>query len=185
MPNSDGLGWFVSEILPLIRRAKPDCTLAVVGRAPGRDILALAAADPRLRVTGTVPDVRPYLWGSRVSIVPLRVGGGTRLKIFEAMGMGRAVVSTTVGAEGLPVTDGSDVVIADSPRDLAAAVVTLIREPARRVQLERAARDLVVARYDWSAVAQDFEQALARVAAGDSPRFPVAHGGNVPVPSLS
>jgi glycosyltransferase involved in cell wall biosynthesis len=98
-------------------------------------------------------------------VVPIRIGGGTRLKIFEAMGMARAVVSTTVGAEGLPVTDGRDIVIADTPHDLANAVVSLIREPARRVQLERAARDLVVTQYDWSAVAGQLEEALVSAAA--------------------
>ena len=99
--------------------------------------------------------------------------------------MGKAVVSTTIGAEGLPVTDGADIVIADEPAAFAEAVVRLIRDDAARTRIESAARRLVVERYDWSAVGQDFEDALARVAKGDSPLFPVAHGDNVAVPILS
>jgi glycosyltransferase involved in cell wall biosynthesis len=100
-----------------------------------------------------------------VYVVPLRIGGGTRLKIFEAMSMGKAVVSTTVGAEGLPVTDGTDAVLADDPQSFADAVVRLLRdEPARRA-LETAARELVVQHYDWSAVAGELEEALRFTAA--------------------
>jgi glycosyltransferase involved in cell wall biosynthesis len=91
----------------------------------------------------------------------LRIGGGTRLKIFEAMSMGKPVVSTTIGAEGLPVTNGRDIVLADDPDSFANAVVRLIRADADRRGLEQAARRLMVDRYDWSAVAQDFEDALA------------------------
>ena len=103
LPNSDGVNYFVREILPLIWQRKPDCTLAVVGRAPSPAMLALAQQDSRIHVTGTVPDVRPWLWGASASIVPLRIGGGTRLKIYEAMAAGTATVSTSIGAEGLDV----------------------------------------------------------------------------------
>src|SRR5262249_17292896 len=85
MPNIHAMREFVSQILPLIRRRRPDCSVAIVGRDPTPEILALAEADSKLRVTGTVPDVRPYLWGSTVSIVPIYIGGGTRLKIYESM----------------------------------------------------------------------------------------------------
>ena len=124
-----------------------------------------------VEVTGRVDDVRPHIAAGSVYVVPLRIGGGTRLKIFEAMAMGKAVVSTTIGAEGLPVTDGADIVIADEPAAFAAAVVRLIRDDAARARASRrAARRLVVEHYDWSAVAQDFEDALARVArAGHAP----------------
>jgi len=96
--------------------------------------------------------------------VPLRIGGGTRLKIFEAMAMGKAVVSTTVGAEGLPVTNGEHVLLADDPRAFAHAVVDLLRDCDRRARLEAAARALVVAKYDWSAVATALEDALLDIA---------------------
>ncbi|MBV8819667.1 MAG: glycosyltransferase, partial [Acidobacteriaceae bacterium] len=85
MPNIEGVQWFVREVLPLIRERRPDCTLAIAGRKPGPAIAALAEQDANIRVTGTVPDVRPFMWGATISIVPLRVGGGTRLKIYEAM----------------------------------------------------------------------------------------------------
>jgi glycosyltransferase involved in cell wall biosynthesis len=98
-----------------------------------------------------------------VYVVPLRIGGGTRLKIFEAMAMGKAVVSTTVGAEGLPVVPEQHIVIADQPQRFAEEVVRLIRDDDARRRLEVEARRLVVERYDWSAVARDFEDALVRV----------------------
>ena len=127
-----------------------------------------------MEVTGRVDDVRPHIAAGSVYIVPLRIGGGTRLKIFEAMGMAKAIVSTTIGAEGLPVTSGKDIAIADEPASFADAVVRLIRDDAARQRLETAARTLVVQRYDWSAVAQDFEDALARVC--HSQHEPVAAG---------
>jgi sugar transferase (PEP-CTERM/EpsH1 system associated) len=163
IPNEDAMKHFCHDVLPLIRAEEPGVTLSIVGRAPTPAVQRLADI-PGVEVTGRVDDVRDYVGRAGVYVVPIRIGGGTRLKIFEAMAMARAVVSTTVGAEGLPVTDGRDVLIADRPDDFAAAVVSLIRDPARRVQLERAARDLVVARYDWSAVAGQLEEALTSAA---------------------
>jgi glycosyltransferase involved in cell wall biosynthesis len=121
------------------------------------------ADEAGIEVTGRVDDVRPHIAAGSVYIVPLRIGGGTRLKIFEAMAMGKAVVSTTVGAEGLPVTSGQNVVIADEPAPFAQAVVHMIRDVEARRRIETEARRLVVERYDWSAVAHDLEDALARV----------------------
>ena len=163
IPNEDAMTYFCHEVLPLIRQQEPGATLSIVGRAPTPTVQRLADIGG-ITVTGRVDDVREYVGRAGVYIVPIRIGGGTRLKIFEAMGMARAVVSTTVGAEGLPVTDGRDIVIADTARSFADAVVTLMREPAQRLQIERAARDLVVTRYDWSAVAGQLEEALVRAA---------------------
>jgi sugar transferase (PEP-CTERM/EpsH1 system associated) len=160
IPNEDAMKHFCLDVLPLIRQQEPGVTLSIVGRAPTPAVQRLARID-RVTVTGRVDDVRDHVGRAGVYIVPIRIGGGTRLKIFEAMAMGRAVVSTTVGAEGLPVTDGHDIVIADTPQTFADAVVTLIRDPTRRAELERAARELVVTRYDWSAVAGQLEEALA------------------------
>jgi glycosyltransferase involved in cell wall biosynthesis len=109
-----------------------------------------------------VEDVRPYVAGASVYVVPLRIGGGTRLKIFEAMSMAKAVVSTTIGAEGLPVTPGRDIVIADEAPGFAEEVVRLLDGPARR-RIEQAARQLVLERYDWSAVVRELEFALEGV----------------------
>ena len=131
-------------------------------------------------------DVRPHIAARRVYVVPLRIGGGTRLKIFEAMAMAKAVVSTTVGAEGLPVTDGADIVLADEPARFAHAVVALIRDAERaRSGSSAAARALVVERYDWSAVARISRtrwRASPTTGADESRRFQTAAPENVTVP---
>src|SRR4029079_4842246 len=101
LPNEDGMTYFCREILPKIRQAEPDATLSIVGRTPTPAVKKLACI-PGVEVTGRVDDVRPHIARAAVYIVPLRIGGGTRLKIFEAMSMAKAVVSTTIGAEGLP-----------------------------------------------------------------------------------
>jgi glycosyltransferase involved in cell wall biosynthesis len=134
-------------------------TLSIVGRAPTPAVARLAA-EAGIEVTGRVDDVRPHVAAGAVYVVPLRIGGGTRLKIFEAMAMGKPVVSTTIGAEGLPLKDGEHVRIADEPQAFADAVLWLLREPGERARLGRAARDLVAAQYDWSAAAREFERAL-------------------------
>ena len=162
LPNEDGMLYFVREILPRIRQVEPDVTVSIIGRAPTPAVKRLAE-DKGIRVTGRVEDVRPHVAEGDVYVVPLRIGGGTRLKIFEAMAMAKAVVSTTVGAEGLPVTSGRNIVIADEPARFAQAVVHLIRDEEARRRIEAAARQLVVEKYDWAAVAQDFEDALVAV----------------------
>lgn len=163
LPNEDGMTYFCREILPKIRQAEPEATLSIIGRAPTPAVRRLAEI-PGVDVTGRVDDVRPHIARGAVYVVPLRIGGGTRLKIFEAMSMAKAVVSTTVGAEGLPVTNGHDIDIADEPARFAHAVVHLMRDTDARRAIERAARALVVERYDWSAVAWDFEDALLTAA---------------------
>ena len=161
LPNVDGMQYFVRDILPRIRQLEPDASLSIIGRAPTPAVRRLAN-ERGVHVTGSVEDVRPHMAEGSVYVVPLRIGGGTRLKIFEAMAMGKAVVSTTVGAEGLPVTPGQHIVIADQPHEFAEQVVRLIRDDRQRKRLEVEARRLVIERYDWSAVAQDFEGALER-----------------------
>ncbi len=159
-PNIDGIRWFAGEVLPLIRRRRPDCSLAVVGRRPSAEIQRLAERDPCIHVTGTVDDVRPYLWESAVSIVPLRVGGGTRLKIYEAMAARIPVVSTPVGAEGLDVRDGENIAIADAPAAFAERCLDLLDDAdARRIQCQ-AAWEMVSACYSWEVAARKFEQLL-------------------------
>jgi len=159
-PNIDGVRWFAADILPLIRRRLPDCSLAVVGRLPTGEIRRLAEADARIQVTGTVPDVRPYLWESAVSIVPLRVGGGTRLKIYEAMAARVPVVSTSIGAEGLDVRDGENIALADSPEAFAERCLALLGAAEVRRKQAQAAWEMVSACYSWEVVARKFEQLL-------------------------
>jgi len=170
LPNEDAMLFFCREVLPIIHTEAPGATLTIVGRAPTPAVKRLAEEHAGVNVTGRVEDVRPHMRDAAVYIVPLRIGGGTRLKIFEAMAMGKAVVSTTVGAEGLPVTNGEHIVLADEPRAFARAVVGLIRDRDRRAALEAAARMLVVERYDWSAVAGQLEDALVRFAARGTAR---------------
>jgi polysaccharide biosynthesis protein PslH len=162
MANVDGAQWFVGEVLPLIRRQHPGCRLALVGRDPSPALRQLAAGDPGITVTGTVADVRPWLWGAAVSIVPLRVGGGTRLKIYEAMAARVATVSTTIGAEGLPVRHDEHLLIADGAPEFAAACGALLADPGRRERLRSAAGELVRQSYSWESAARRFETLLER-----------------------
>lgn len=161
-PNEDAVLYFIDTILPRIRRARPAVSLTVVGRNPSRH-LQRVAAQAGVRITGTVDDVRAFVAAAAVVVVPLRVGGGTRLKIFEALAMGKAVVSTTVGAEGLPLIDGTHWLRADEPAAFAEAVVTLLRDPARRRQLGAAGRRLVEERHSWAQVATEFEALIETV----------------------
>jgi polysaccharide biosynthesis protein PslH len=162
LPNIDGVSFFLREVLPLIRRRRPGCTVAIVGRSPSRTLAGMAAVHHGVLVTGTVDDVRPYLWGSAVSIVPLRIGGGTRLKIYEAMAAGAPVVSTSVGAEGLEVSSPENIRLADAPKEFAAACVELLQRSDLRSRQAGAARDLVSSRCSWEAAAGAFEAALER-----------------------
>jgi sugar transferase (PEP-CTERM/EpsH1 system associated) len=156
MPNEDGMAFFVEEILPLVKRAVPEATLTIVGRNPTAKVRTLAEGRSDISVTGTVPDVRPYLEAASVVVVPLRIGGGTRIKIYEAMGMERAVVSTTIGAEGLDVVDGEHLLLADDPQSFADAVVALLRVPERAEQIGQQAASHVRAHFGWAAVAEQF-----------------------------
>jgi sugar transferase (PEP-CTERM/EpsH1 system associated) len=156
LPNQDAATYFVSEVLPLIRREVP-ARFVIVGRNPPAAIRRLEA-DRHVHVTGTLADVRPPMAEAQVCVVPIRIGGGTRIKIFEAMAMGKAVVSTTVGAEGLPVTHGRDILIADDPPTFARHVIQLLKNPDSRVRLGAVARQLVEQRYSWHAAAERFCQ---------------------------
>lgn len=160
LPNVDGVGYFVREVLPLIRRRRPDCTLAIVGRTPPPEIADLGRKDSGVRVTGTVPDVRPYLWGSAISVVPLRIGGGTRLKIYEAMAAGVPVVSTTVGAEGLEVHPPEDIRIADSAADFAESCLELLADEDQSQRIASRAREMVARQFSWEQVARRFAEVL-------------------------
>jgi polysaccharide biosynthesis protein PslH len=160
LPNIDGVTYFAREILPLIRQRRPDCSVVVAGRTPSPEILALARQDTKIQVTGTIPDIRPYLWGSAVSIVPLRVGGGTRLKIYESMAAKAAVVSTTVGAEGLSVHPPHDIRIADTPESFASQCVELLENRPERLRLAEAGWRMVSSECSWEQVTRRFEQIL-------------------------
>lgn len=160
LPNEDGIFYFAKEILPLISQAIPTVQLMVVGRKPSRRLQTLAAENNQVRLTGWVDDVRPHVARASACIVPLRVGSGTRLKIFEAMSMAKAVISTTIGAEGLPVESGRHLLMADGPEDFAKAAILLLRSKAERRRLAAEARTLVETKFSWASVATEFERAL-------------------------
>jgi polysaccharide biosynthesis protein PslH len=148
-PNRDAVAWFVREVLPRLGADAPE--VLVVGRDPGPGLEDLARGHPRVCLLGFVPDLAPLYARAAVFVNPMRGGGGTRLKMLGAMAAGKAVVSTTVGAEGLALTPGRDVVIADTPEAFAAAVRALLADHLRAARLGGAARALVEARYRWEA----------------------------------
>jgi len=164
-PNEDAMLHFVRAVLPRVQAEIPDVSLTIVGRRPSNAVRALEQ-HRGVRVTGTVDDVRPHIARGGLYVVPLRIGGGTRLKIFEALAMGKAVLSTPVGAEGLGLRPNVEFVSADLPDAFARAVVTLLRDPARRHSLGLAGRRLVEERYAWPQVARVFESHLATAARG-------------------
>jgi len=156
-PNVDGVEYFCGEIWPSIQAEVPEARLRIVGRNPVRRVEKWASDS--IEVTGRVPSVVEHLHQSAVVIVPLRIGGGTRLKIYEAMAAAKAVVSTTVGAEGLDIHHGLDIVLADDARSFSHAVVTLLRDPDLRRRYETAAAE-TAARHDWPAIGQHFADVL-------------------------
>ena len=164
-PNIDAARWLVRDILPLIRHEVPGVRLCLVGHDPPPDIQALAHP-PGVVVAGSVPDVRPYLARAAVCVVPLRIGGGTRLKILDALAMGRPVVSTSLACEGLDLAGGHELLIADGAEAFAAATVRLLRDPAQRAALGAAGRQAVEGRFTWPTVLAGLEPLLA----GEGPR---------------
>jgi glycosyltransferase involved in cell wall biosynthesis len=155
MPNIDGATYFIQEIWPRIADANPDARCKIIGGSPSPQLLALAG--PRIEFTGFVPDLRPHIAEAAAVIVPLRLGGGTRLKIVEAMAMGKAMVSTTLGAEGIDAVPGRDILIEDQPDAFADAVIRLLAEPDLAARIGNSARQLSEARYAWSAAAKALE----------------------------
>jgi glycosyltransferase involved in cell wall biosynthesis len=158
--NMDGVEWMCSEIWPRVLNAVPDARFRIVGRNPHARVRQLASET--VEVTGSVPSVERYLADAAAFVVPLRIGGGTRLKIFEAMSAGRAVISTTVGAEGLPVTHDRNILLADDPAAFASAVIRVLQDDDLRIRIARAGLELA-REYDWKGVARSFEEVLVRV----------------------
>lgn len=163
MPNVEGVIFFIKEILPYVRKAAPGVRFTIVGRDPVARLLRAANEETDVAVTGGVPDVRPWLAGASVVVVPLQSGGGTRLKILEAMAMGKAVVSTRIGAEGLDLEDGLDICIADDPFKFAERTVTLLSDYAEAARVGQAARRRVVQSYDWKVAGRQLLEAYDSV----------------------
>lgn len=164
-PNVDAVRWFADAILPRVRAAVPDAHFFAVGQRPHPQLDDLRA-NPALTLTGWVEDMRPYIADASVYVAPLRMGSGTRLKLLEAMAMGKAIVSTRLGAEGLiePAETGPALVLVDDndPAAFADAVVALLRDPARRASLGKAARAYVEAHFDWRVIVPKLEALYGR-----------------------
>ena len=155
VPNVDGVIHFVNDIWPRIAEAHPEARCKIIGGRPPPSLLALAG--PRVELTGFVSDLRPHLAAAAAVVVPLRLGGGIRTKIIEAMAMGKAVVSTMLGAEGIEATPGRDLLVADEPAAFADAVNRLLADPGLAKRVGQSARELAVRRYAWSGAAKALE----------------------------
>ncbi|HTU66396.1 MAG TPA: glycosyltransferase family 4 protein [Steroidobacteraceae bacterium] len=164
-PNLDAIRYFTAEILPRIQKRVPEVSLTVVGKLPSEAIAAEFKHLPNVRLTGTVDDVRPYIDEASAYVVPLRIGGGTRLKILDALSMSSALVSTAVGCEGLNVNPGEHLQVADEPQAFADAVVNVLSNPELARSLGAAGRARVCSHYDWPSIARRHEEVYARAIA--------------------
>jgi glycosyltransferase involved in cell wall biosynthesis len=161
VPNINAVIYFIKDIWPRIAEAHPEARCKIIGGRPPPSLTALAG--PRVEFTGFVPDLRPHLAAAAAVVVPLRLGGGTRLKIVEAMAMGRAIVSTTLGAEGIEAVPGRDLLVEDEPAAFADAVNRLLAEPGLAARIGQSARQLAVERYAWSGTARALESFYRRI----------------------
>jgi glycosyltransferase involved in cell wall biosynthesis len=162
-PNADALEFFDEKILPLVRARDPQETVTWVGRAKPEVIASYAQRG--IHLTGHVDDIRPYVARAACYVVPLRIGGGTRLKILDAWAMGKAVVSTSVGCEGLSAVDGQNILIRDDPAEFAAAVTTVLHDTGLRGALERNARATAEERYSWDVIGETMRRLYGEVLA--------------------
>lgn len=169
-PNRDALLYLLREILPRIQASHPQAHLRVVGRQPATKLREQIEGLRGVEWVGEVPDIRPYFAQAAIILVPLRIGGGSRIKILESLSMGKAVVTTRIGAEGLDVVSGEHCLIADSPEEFSRCVAQLLDAPQRAAELGRNGRSLVVRQYDWSRLARILEQAWSEVAATPNSR---------------
>jgi sugar transferase (PEP-CTERM/EpsH1 system associated) len=160
-PNIDAALWFIEDIFPKIRAVRPEAQFFVVGQKPPHKLQRLGGHNGVV-VTGMVEDPRPYIAGAAIYVAPLRMGGGTRFKLLEAMALARPIVSTSLGAEGFAVRDGEELLLADTPAEFAAAVLKLLTSPAEAEAIARAGRAFAQASYDWSVIVPTLEAAYSR-----------------------
>lgn len=163
LPNHDAVDFFLEEIFPIVLNNEPDARFVIVGRNPSPKLKKLIDRSANVSLTGWVEDIRPYVHESAVFVVPIRIGGGTRLKIYEGMAMGKAVVSTSIGAEGLPLTDKEHLYFADSAADFAQAILLLLRDERERKLLGERARQFVYENFRWEIVGQEFANICTEV----------------------
>jgi glycosyltransferase involved in cell wall biosynthesis len=162
-PNEDGVLFFLDRILPFIRAEIPEFKMYIVGGRPPASLRERASN--QVVVTGFVDDVKPYMWENSVFVVPLRMGGGTRFKVVEALAASAPTVSTSLGAEGIPVHDEQEIRIADEPEAFAEAVIDVLRHPAEAQAMANRGRDFVRSRYDWKVIGENLHRELEALAA--------------------
>ncbi len=165
-PNADGIRWFLQEVLPLVRKKMPDVTITIIGKNPPKDFVRLAE-DPKsgVSVTGFVEELDPYFAKSALMVIPVRAGGGMRVRILEAFARAMPVVTTTIGLEGIDAQPGTDVLVADTPADFADAVLRLMQDQSLQASLASNGRQLVESRYDWQVVLGELDKTYERLAA--------------------
>ncbi len=163
-PNIDGVWWFIREVYPLIRRQRPDVQFDVVGARPPADLLALNGAGLGINVTGYVPDPTPYLQRAALMVVPLRAGGGMRVKILNALAQGIPIVSTTLGCEGIEVVPERDVLLGDTPEVFAAQALRVLNDPDLGRRLAASGRRLAEEKYDYRRACGSIEDVYVRAA---------------------
>ena len=152
-PNADGIRWFIEQVYPRIRGKKPDANLTIIGKNPPADFIQFAEQNPEhVSVTGYAPDLEPYLKDTSVLVIPVRAGGGMRVRILEGLAYGQAIVTTTVGLEGIEAKSGKEVLVADEPQDFAEAVLELMNNFELRCEIAKNGRDLIERKYDWQVV---------------------------------
>lgn len=169
-PNRDGIDWFLREIFPRILAARPQAQFVLVGKTDGFEVPAEVAA--RVRLAGFVPDLRPLVHAAAVYVVPLRAGSGTRLKVLEAMALGKAIVTTTIGSEGIALRHDHSALYADDADSFAAATLALLGSPERAARLAAAARTCAEAQYGWDAIGRDLLELYDCLLLGRSMRQP-------------
>ncbi len=161
-PNADGVRWFAREVFPLVLQQIPAACLTIVGKNPPKDFLQMANDDPKhFRVTGYVPDLEPYFRDAALVVVPVRAGGGMRVRILEAFARGMPAVTTTVGLEGIEARPGEDIFVEDTPREFADSVARVLKDAGLQAQLAKNGRRLAETRYDFRVVLQELEQVYA------------------------
>ena len=167
-PNVEGVLWFAREVFPRVLAEMPEARFVVVGKDPPREVQDLTLQVRNVQVTGYVPDPEPYLAETAVFIVPLRAGGGMRVKIVDAWSWGMPIVSTSIGAEGIEIAEGENILIGDTPEALAEAVVRVLKEPALGERLRSQGRAWVEEHYHWRNVYPAWEDIYARLIGGNT-----------------
>ncbi len=158
LPNEDAILYFANEILPLLKKELPDIHLTVVGRNPSPRLKKRLTTIPEIQLTGWVDDVRPYIAKAALYIIPIRIGGGTRMKIYEAMAMGKAIISTSIGAEGLTVTNEENIVLEDEPFAFSKRIIKMQKESQSRTNLGKKATLYVREHCSWHQAGEAFHQ---------------------------